>query len=119
MCKNLSSVVSMWIWSIDVSGAEAADASTPAKSIVVIDSIVDIIFCAYIDWRTVRKFVLLLSPRSYVRHFLVQFSIYFRLFIVLFYWFLWAHDGTRAVEIYLNRPDVVNLRQRDTLVHNE
>lgn len=38
----------MWIWSIDVSGAEAADASTPAKSIVVIDSIVVIIFCAFI-----------------------------------------------------------------------
>lgn len=45
----------MWIWSIDVSGADAADASTPAKSIVVIDSIVVVVIIFLCIYRLHRR----------------------------------------------------------------
>lgn len=98
--KNLSSVVSIWIWSIDVSGAEAADASTPAKSIVVIDSIVVIIFCAFI--------VFSLRDSKVSFRFVCSALFLFCLYIVLSKLFsiyicvecVSTHDGTRTIKIF-------------------
>lgn len=118
MSKNLSSVVSMWIWSIDVSGAEAADASTPAKSIVVIDSIVVIILCAFIYWIDVRKFVLLHFSRTFAT-FCFSFWFIFDYFIILLLVLVGTPCYVCNQNLFEYRQNAVNLRQRQTFVHTK